>query len=159
VPHIGITGHRGFNEQTTALIRKALHDVITNYEPANLIGLTCLADGADTLFAEAVLDHGGTIEVIIPATTYRDNLPPEHHVTYDRLFEQAASIRQLDFEESSSQAHMAASELMISLASELVAVWDGKPSRGYGGTADVVAEAHKMNIPVQVIWPAGLTRD
>jgi hypothetical protein len=54
---------------------------------------------------------------------------------------------------------MAASEFMIGQAGELWAVWDGKPARGYGGTADVVAYARRLDIPVLVIWPAGANRD
>jgi len=50
---------------------------------------------------------------------------------------------------------MAASELMIDGADELYAVWDGKPARAYGGTADVVAYARKHGKPVRVIWPDG----
>jgi hypothetical protein len=30
---------------------------------------------------------------------------------------------------------------MLDQAGRTFAVWDGKPARGYGGTADVVAEA------------------
>ena len=37
---------------------------------------------------------------------------------------------------------MAASKLMVDGIDELYAVWDGKPARAYGGTADVVAYAH-----------------
>jgi hypothetical protein len=40
-----------------------------------------------------------------------------------------------------------------------LAVWDGKPARGYGGTADVVADAKTRGIPVTIIWPPGATRD
>ncbi|MDM4719304.1 hypothetical protein QTQ03_06720 [Micromonospora sp. WMMA1363] len=42
---------------------------------SDLIGLSCLADGADQLFAAAVLEHGGSLEVVAPATEYRDGLP------------------------------------------------------------------------------------
>lgn len=49
---------------------------------------------------------------------------------------------------------MAASELMISVVSELFAVWDGRPARGYGGTADVVARARECGRRVRVIWNA-----
>jgi hypothetical protein len=48
---------------------------------------------------------------------------------------------------------------MLGQADELWAVWDGRPARGYGGTADVVARARDSGIPVRVIWPAGARRD
>ena len=68
-------------------------------------------------------------------------------------------VHRLDFTESTSESHMAASELMISMVDELFAVWDQQPARGYGGTADVVAHARARGRPVRVIWPAGATRD
>jgi hypothetical protein len=54
---------------------------------------------------------------------------------------------------------MAVSKLMIDKADELYAVWDGKPARGYGGTADVAVYARDHDTPVEVIWPTGATRD
>ena len=53
---------------------------------------------------------------------------------------------------------MAASKLMVDEADELYAVWDGKPARGYGRTADVVAYARDRGTPVRVIWPDGAER-
>lgn len=53
---------------------------------------------------------------------------------------------------------MAASELMISMVSELLAVWDQQPARGYAGTADVVRRARDRGRRVRVIWPDGATR-
>jgi hypothetical protein len=36
------------------------------------------------------------------------------------------------------------------------AVWDGQPSGGLGGTADVVAAyAREWGVPVEVVWPEG----
>lgn len=49
--------------------------------------------------------------------------------------------------------------LMLERADELIAVWDGQPARGYGGTADVVQAARDKDLPVTVVWPAGVMRD
>ncbi len=155
---IGITGHRGLPQQTVRLIDKALRAALTEYGDS-ITGVTALADGADQLFARAVLDRGGQIEVIVPATRYRDGLPRESHAEYDDLIDHAVKVHRLDFTESTAESHMAASELMISMISELLAVWDGQPARGYGGTADVVAHARDHGRKVRVIWPDGATRD
>jgi hypothetical protein len=122
-------------------------------------GLSCLADGPDQIFARAVLDHGGQIEAVIPAALYRDGLPASAHAEYNRLLACAVKVHRLLFTQSTSQAHMAASELMIKQADQLWAVWDGQPARGYGGTADVVAAAHGNGLPVRIIWPHGAHRD
>jgi hypothetical protein len=156
---LAITGHRGLSRSTSALVAAALRGEIDKRMDGNLVGLSCIADGADTLFARAVLDHGGALHVIVPARKYRDGLPDDHHSTYDALIAQATKIIRLDHVESNSDAHMDASLRMLTDTDELLAVWDGQPARGYGGTADVVKVAHDQGIPVTVVWPAGATRD
>ena len=157
---LAVTGHRGLSEKTTALVDAALRSEISKHaEDGALVGLSCIADGADALFARAILDHGGALHVIVPARKYRDGLPEEHHATYDALIAEAAEIIRLDHVESDSDAHMDASLRMLADADELLAVWDGQPARGYGGTADVVDAARDQGVPVTVVWPAGATRD
>jgi hypothetical protein len=155
---IAISGHRGLSPATTALIDKGIRAALAT-EPPGFTGISNLADGADQIFARAVIDLGGTLEVIIPASEYRDGLPADAQPEYDSLLATAAIVRRLPFTESSSESHMAASTLMIDTADELYAVWDGQPARAYGGTADVVAYARQRGIPVHVIWPPGAQRD
>lgn len=81
----------------------------------------------------------------IPSTT---GSSPQHNRTH-----------RLPYVESTSEAHMAASEFMLTLADQLWAVWDGKPARGFGGTADVVQAARDAALPVRIIWPDGAQRD
>lgn len=156
---IAITGHRGLPHDTMRLVDQAIRSELTQYPPRELIGISCLADGADQLFAQAVLDHGGRLEVVVPASEYRDGLPDESHKTYDALLARAARVHRLDRRKSDADAHMEASKLMMTSADRLVAVWDSQPARGYGGTADVVALAKEHGIEVTVIWPTGARRD
>jgi len=158
MPRIAISGHRGLNAHTADLIDQALRERLSEH-PAGVTGLSCLADGADQVFARAVIDLGGILEVIIPAKEYRAGLPAAAHSEYDDLLTRAVIVHRLPFVESTSESHMAASKLMVDEADELYAVWDGKPARAYGGTADVVAYARDHDTPVQVIWPAGAARD
>lgn len=75
------------------------------------------------------------------------------------MLARAAKAHRLPFTESTSEAHMAASQFMLSHADQLWAIWDGKPARGYGGTADVVTCARDNGLPVKVVWPDGAHRD
>lgn len=159
MPRIAISGHRGLPDSTTVIVDTELRRQLARHDPDELVGLSCIADGADTLFAQAVLNRGGRLEVIIPADQYQTGLPAEHHPVYDRLLAAASTVRRLPFRESTSDSHMAASELMLEHADELYAVWDGLPARGYGGTADVVTAARQLGLPVTVIWPDGATRE
>ncbi|GAA3834362.1 hypothetical protein GCM10022226_64680 [Sphaerisporangium flaviroseum] len=122
-------------------------------------GVSCLADGADQIFARAVVDLGGTLEAVVCSERYREELPADTHDEYDVLVRAAEKVHRLRYVESTSQAHMEGSLLMLDLVEELYAVWDGKPARGYGGTADVVAEARRRGIKVHVIWPEGARRE
>ena len=158
MPRIAVSGHRGLNANTTNVINLAIRERLSR-QPANVTGLSCLADGADQIFARAVIDLGGKLEVIIPAEEYRAGLPAEAYAEYDDLLARAVSVHLLPFTESTSESHMAASKLMIDQADELYAVWDGKPARAYGGTADVVAYARDHDTPVEVIWPVDATRE
>src|SRR5262249_53095150 len=117
-----------------------------------------LADGADQIFAQAVLEAGGRLTVVIPSTDYRDKLPEGAHATYDALIAQASDTQALEYTDSTSGAHMAASRVMLDQIDELIAVWDGQPARSWGGTADVVDEARARGIEVVVVWPEGSRR-
>ncbi|CAM5398823.1 hypothetical protein [Streptomyces abikoensis] len=156
---IGITGHRGLPEHVEGRVRQALAAAVKGRTASDLVGVSCIADGPDAWFAQAVLDHGGRLEVVIPAEAYRDGLPGWHHEDYDRLLRQASDVHRTGLADSDEQAHMAGSELLVGLVDEVFAVWDGLPARGYGGTADVVAYARRTGVPVHVLWPEGATRD
>ncbi|OAA25233.1 hypothetical protein UG55_102454 [Frankia sp. EI5c] len=156
---VGITGHRvlspAIEEYTTA---EALR-LLRRHASGSLVGVSCLAEGADSTFAELVLGLGGQLVVVVPAQNYREFLPPEHRPEYDRLRAAAIRVRTLEHPEADLEALMAASRVMVDEVDELIAIWDGRPSRGYAGTGDVVAYARSTKTPVHVVWPEGAVRD
>jgi hypothetical protein len=155
---IGITGHRGLSAPVEEQVRSLLAKQVATYDARDLIGVSCIADGPDAWWAQAVLGAGGRIEVVVPAARYRESLPQEHHPVYDALLEQASDVHETGLTESTSEAHQAGSEILVGLADRVIAVWDGKPARGYGGTADVVDYARRVGVSVTVLWPAGASR-
>jgi hypothetical protein len=154
---IAVSGHRGLPPATVDLVDKAIRVALAEHAPG-VIGVSCLADGADQIFARAVIDAHGKLEVVIPAAEYRDRLPADARPEYDWLLGRAEAVHRLRFTESTPEAHMAASEFMLGDADELYAVWDGKPARSWGGTADVVEYARSHGTLVRVIWPDGARR-
>jgi len=158
MPRVAFCGHRGLNAATASLVDRAVRAALA-VNTADLTGLSCLAEGADQIFARAITDVGGRLEVVIPAERYRDVLPEAARADYDELFALAAGVHQMPFRDPSQRSYMVASEFMIDHADELYAAWDGRSARGYAGTADVVAYARKRGIPVHVIWPDGAERD
>jgi hypothetical protein len=160
VARIGITGHTNLTRASFALVTEAVRAALAEERPDELAGVTCLARGADQAFANAVLDLGGTLHVVLPSADYR-----QHHVTpdnlpeFDALLDRAATVHTMPFPRSGPAAYMAASEHMLARIDSLIAVWDGQPSGGYGGTADVVNAARHHGLPVTVLWPSGTTRE
>ncbi|GAB3806635.1 hypothetical protein [Micromonospora zhanjiangensis] len=111
------------------------------------------------MFAAAVLDRGGLLEVIAPAQEYRDGLPDADKPRYDELLSRARAVHRCAHRESTAEAHMDASRVMVDRADHLIAVWNGEPARAYGGTADVVEYARDKGVPVSVVWPPGAYRE
>ena len=77
--------------------------------------------------------------------------------TYRRLRAQAGEVIELPFGAPSEEAYRAAGRV-VGLAEVLLAVWDGTPSQGVGGTAYVVASAGERGVPTTVVWPRGSRR-
>jgi hypothetical protein len=146
-------------EITTQLVGAALRDVLGDYPSGDLSGVCCMADGGDYLFADAILNRGGVLDIVVPCTGYREALPEGYWSDYDRMMAMARSATRLPYPASTPEAHMAASRYVVNNSDVLIAIWDGKPARAFGGTADVVAYAKEQGKPVVVVWPAGAERD
>ncbi|MEU6863695.1 hypothetical protein ABZ924_10530 [Streptomyces sp. NPDC046876] len=155
---VGITGHRGLSDEVERKVRELLEAAVSPHDGADLVGVSCIADGPDAWFAQYVLAHGGRLEVVLPAEQYRESLPEQHWPVYDELMSRASEVHRTGMGASDSAAHMAGSEILVGLVDELWAVWDGKPAWGYGGTADVVAYAERTGVPVRILWPEGAGR-
>jgi hypothetical protein len=159
VIRIGVTGHSNLSPESTDLVFGALRDALELHAGDGLHGITCLAAGADQLFARAVLSLGGRYDVILPAPDYRDTVvKPANLADFDALLAGASDVRFMPFETAGREAYMAASEALLTCSDRLLAVWDGKPSGGLGGTADVVGHARRVGVPVDIIWPTGAQR-
>lgn len=156
---IGVTGHMNLTADTAVLVSEAIRSHLRQVD-GDIVGVSCIARGADSLFAEAVLEAGGTLEVVLPSRDYRAaKVKPDHADLFDRLLGKAARVRTMPFDHANREAYAAANEAMLGSVDELVAIWDGAPATGQGGTADVVAEARERGVPVTVIWPEGSARD
>lgn len=123
----------------------------------NLVGISCIARGADSVFARAVLDARGKLEVVLPSRNYRTaKVKPNHAPVFDSLLARASSVRVMDFEEAGREAYEAANAALLD-TDRLIAVWDGNSGQG-GGTGSVVELAKARGLEVEVVWPEGAAR-
>ena len=155
---LGITGHQGLDSATAALVKEAIAQELAARGAVRGIG--SLAEGADQIFAEAVLRGGGSLTAIIPSAGYERAFSDDRgRERYRSLRERSAEIIEMPFQAPSDEAYWAAGQKVVQLCEELLAIWDGQPAGGLGGTADVVAYARERNVPVTVIWPEGSSRE
>ncbi|MFD6951760.1 hypothetical protein A6A08_16555 [Nocardiopsis sp. TSRI0078] len=157
---IGITGHSNLSADSVALVRKALDEALAPYSGDGLVGVSCLARGADQLFAEAVLDAGGRVEVVLPSADYREaKVKPADLDRFDGLLVRSSLVRYMPHRRADRSAYEDANNAVLDGVDRMFAVWDGRPSGGRGGTGDAVEAARDRGVPVDVVWPEGARRD
>lgn len=154
---IGISGHQNIPLDALDFIRVGIEQVILSHRN-DLIGVSALAAGADQLFADIVLRFGGRLHVVIPCRGYERSFSEKndlHH--FNDLLKRAETVEILNHAEPSEDAYLEAGHRVVDLSKLLVAIWDGKPAKGKGGTADIVRYAKEHGTEVQIVWPSGFT--
>ncbi len=155
---IGCTGHQTLSPLTRRQVAAALATQIAKVED-ELVGLCSLAVGADQIFAHILLASGGRLHAVIPCQGYASTFGDEAtRQEFQRLLSAAHEVTELPFSEPSEEAFMAAGRTVADRCDLLLAVWDGQPAAGLGGTADVVAHAASRGRPVEIVWPDGSSR-
>ncbi|MFF3013627.1 hypothetical protein [Streptomyces sp. NPDC057939] len=148
---VAVTGHMRIDPGRSAAIAAAIRAALARSSADGLTGLSCLAEGADALFADLVLEAGGRLEVVLPSHDYRARMVAPHYAAdFDRLRGAAARVTVMPFRQASVRAYSAANRVLLGRADLLVAVWNGLPG-GPGGTADMVAAARTAGLPVEVV--------
>jgi hypothetical protein len=149
---VGITGHQRLGDDSTMRqIEKALERVISEFEPP-LIAVTSLAVGADQLFTHVMISHGASIDAIIPFQGYeRTFANTAARDEYFALLDQAANVTVLPRTGDDEECFFEAGKAVVRRSDLLVAIWDGKPARGLGGTADIVRFAREEK-RVEIKW-------
>lgn len=168
---IGVTGHRpprldephlvALGAALQALQAKLAHTVQQLHgahpglfapEAPCLRLVTALAEGADCLAANMALDAGWRVDACLPfaSTEYETDFPggaPRQR--YRDLLARVSSVFALPgHRDTATAAYETVGRLVIDQSDLLLALWDGDPARGRGGTAQVVAEAVARHIPV-----------
>jgi hypothetical protein len=157
---IGLTGHRHLKnpEPVRALIREQLKAL---REKANglIVGCSSAAIGADTLFAEICAELSIPWKALLPFSPaeFQTDFSESQWSHASELLGGALEIEISGSSEDRTAAYLRCGLQTVDEADLLIAVWDGLPARGIGGTGDVVSYARQEKKPLVVIHPDQLT--
>ena len=155
---LGVTGHQTIPPGTREYVLHAVRAMIRGMR-SPLTAVSSLAGGADQLVAAELLRSGGRLHVILPSRNYESAFATEADLaSFRSLLEAADAVTELDYAEPSEEAFLAAGKSVVDNCEVLIAIWDGEPARGLGGTADVVGYARERGTTVSVVWPDGTGR-
>jgi hypothetical protein len=156
---IGMSGHQDIPEEAIAFVRQGITNQLSQATD-DLVGVASLAAGADQLFASIILECGGRLHVIVPSEGYEKTFSDPNDLSqFHCLLNKADVVETLSYQEPSENAFLAAGRRVVEASNLLLAVWDGKPALGKGGTADIVQYARERGIRVEVIWPPQTSRE
>ncbi|MFL6775880.1 MAG: hypothetical protein ACJ8FN_05735 [Sphingomicrobium sp.] len=158
---VGVTGHRSdvLSPQAVPRIEERVRDVLRQVEESGralfeterdcfgnftprMRFVSPIADGADQIAAEAALALGWELEVVLPfdRNAYRASLANDHsRDRFDSLIGRASCLLELPGDpEHGLDAYVMTGRATVAHCDVLIAIWDGLPPRGRGGTAEVV---------------------
>jgi hypothetical protein len=167
---VGITGHRnealpggGVRDELSARIGRALDGLrsealaIRKGESAVFAAdapcftlVSPLASGADQMAAGLALERGWELQAVLPMT--REDCAaaePGTAAGLHQLLARSRCVLELPGDPGSPlEAYVMAGRATVAHADLLIAVWDGLPARGRGGTAETVDLALTRGTPV-----------
>jgi hypothetical protein len=121
--------------------------------------ISSIAKGADQIVVKSSMEIlGASLEVVLPFRTddYKQDFDQyEDQNTFNLLYEKADSKLNRTFElepapEKRSEGYRKSGEMIVQSSEIILAVWDGMPAQGEGGTAEMAEYALSLKRPV--IW-------
>ena len=171
---VGVTGHRDLDDDARERVRAAVSDLLERIAasvtdaaarapiyadaPPHLSLLSQLASGADQVAAGAALAKGYRLRAVLPfpLPEFRADFANGARDAFDALLARCEAWWSLPgTRDDADLSYALAGEAAVAQSDLLIAVWDGEPAKGLGGTADVVDYAVCRGIPVLHLPPDG----
>jgi hypothetical protein len=166
---VGVTGHRTLIPEVADSVRLRTRSVLEgvkmaaetaamnsggNFSEAQILlcVVSPLAEGADRIVAAEALQSGYELQCPLPFPREeycRDFSGDASIQEFTELLDRAVAVFELDGSRVPSGApYEAVARLVLDQCDLLIAIWDGQPARGKGGTANVIGMATERQIPV-----------
>ncbi len=158
---VGVSGHRYITPSCTGLhdairyvvevIASAQPPIRMRSTPVCVRAVSSLAEGADRVLARAVLLAGGQLEAILPldvADYSADFSSPASQQEFADLLGKAVAREVVPPGASREDAYETAGKVVVDRSDVMVFMWDGRPARGHGGTAEIFEYALRRRKPI-----------
>ncbi len=149
----GITGHRKLLDlhRLENLIQDALNILSAEYTFHSIV--SPLAEGADRMVANKLIyDYYCKLITPLPfeRTEYEKDFSADSKVEFESYLTISSSIYEVSSlkDHSREECYFRVGEEVLNKCDILIALWDGKASKGLGGTGDIVAYALKIKKPI-----------
>ena len=151
---IGFSGHRVV--ANPAAVQRVIGETLAALRAERVgewLALASVAAGSDQIFVEEARRLGLSWHAILPLpkAEFERDFTAEDWVAVERLLVDAELVRVITENGSRDDAYLDCGMETVNGADVLMAVWDGLPAKGKGGTADVVAYARALGKPIILI--------
>lgn len=151
---VGFTGHRHVSDakRLGGAIETALRE-LRAAAPGEWIALSSIAAGGDSLFAETAIELGLSWHAVLPLPPgeFKKDFSDQDWKKVESLLPEAEVVRVSAEAEARDDAYLDCGMETVNGCDVLLAVWDGAPARGKGGTAEVIAYARELGRPLIII--------
>jgi hypothetical protein len=148
---IGFTGHRHLPDESKsrACILKFLQDFKSRTNKT-VYGVTSAAAGGDLLFAESCIQLGLSIRILLPAPKeqFREDFDAATWSRAESVMQRAISVEVIGCGQTKEERYYECGAETVQQSEILLALWDGKPSQGLGGTEEIFTYAKNQGRPV-----------
>lgn len=162
---IGVTGHRNLTnvEQIASSVDEVLRKIRDAFPAENLTIISALAEGADRLVVWRAMENN-VVHLVVPLPLEISDYMLDFNsisskAEFVTLLEQAAQVIELPAEETREASYQAAGLYVLDNSDVLIAVWDGQPARGLGGTGQIVAKARQEKKSLAWVFAKNLNND
>jgi hypothetical protein len=150
---VGFTGHRKILEEEKA--RTAIYKFLEAQKAdssGKIYGVTSVAAGADLIFAETCLRLQIPLRILLPfpEEEFRKDFDEPTWKRAENVMSRALAVDVVGTDPSRDARYYECGVETVQQSKLLLALWDGKPSNGLGGTEDIVSFARDQGRPV--VW-------
>jgi len=149
---VGVIGHRKLSgEEEYSYVHLCCHKIlagIKNKYP-EVIAISAISEGADSIFAKSALSLDIKLESIIPYSKFKLDFQTDvNYETYRAIREKSKYETKINFSKKSNLAYKKSMEWLVFKSNTIIAIWDGVEAGSTGGTWESVLLCKKLKKPM-----------